>query len=126
MITKQFLKENPNYIFVFGDNKKRIGKKGAAKLRDMPNSYGFITKKAPNNRKESFYTPYEYQSIFEKEKEKLKNEIKENPNKTFLISKIGSGLANKFEIFEEVIKPGLKDLIQYENVKFLFNVNKKN
>ena len=66
-ITKKFLQENPNVIFVFGDNLLRKGKGGAAKLRDEPNTYGFITKKAPNNQDSSFYRPIEYRYIFEEE-----------------------------------------------------------
>ena len=99
IITKEYLKENPNHIFVFGDNTIRKGKAGGAILRDEPNSYGFITKKFPNNKDESFYKPDEYRSIFVKELIKLKRMIKLFPEKTFLISKIGSGLANRFGIF---------------------------
>jgi len=46
-ITESFLNENPNTIFVFGDNLKRIVCGGAAALRYHKQSYGFITKKYP-------------------------------------------------------------------------------
>lgn len=45
IVTKQFLDNNPNAIFVFGDNLLRVGYGGAAILRDHPQTYGFITKK---------------------------------------------------------------------------------
>lgn len=119
-VTKSYLRQNPNHIFVFGDNLKRKGYGGAAKLRDEPNTFGFITKKAPNNSDGSFYQPEEYREKFEVELRRLKKEIERNPDKTFLISKLGGGLANKYKIFQKVIKPGLKELKQYENVQFLY------
>jgi hypothetical protein len=33
-ITKKYLENHPNHIFVFGDNSLRQGKGGAASLRD--------------------------------------------------------------------------------------------
>jgi len=120
IITKEYLNNNPNYIFVFGDNTLRKGKGGAAKLRDEPNSYGFITKKYPNNQNNSFYKPEEYQYVFDIEFEKLKDLIIKNPNKKFLISKLGAGLANRYHIFEEIIEPQLQKLKKYLNVSFLY------
>lgn len=119
-ITKTYLKNNPRHIFVFGDNYLRYGKGGAATLRDEINTYGFITKKEPNNNDSSFYRPDEYKSIFDTELKKLKRVIEKNPNNLFLISKLGGGLASKYNIFEQVIKPGLDELKIYNNVKFLF------
>ena len=121
IITAEFLDENPNYIFVFGDNLLRKGKKGAAILRDHPQAYGFITKKIPNNYNSSFYKPHEYQEIFQIEYLKLVNKIKRNPDKVFLISKLGSGLANKYHIFEKVIEKSIKKLeFKFSNVICLF------
>jgi len=119
-ITKSYLRKNPNHIFVFGDNLQRFGKGGAAVLRDEPNAYGFITKKAPNNNNGSFYRPEEYQEKFNTELKRLKKIITREINKTFLISKLGEGLANKYNIFEKVIQPGLEELREFDNVKFLF------
>jgi len=121
-ITRKYLRENPDKVFVFGDNLLRKGKKGGAVLRDEPNTYGFVTKKAPNNLDSSFYRPSEYKEVFRHELNDLINVIEANPDKTFLISKIGSGLANKYNIFEKVIKPGLAKLKKYPNVEFLFKL----
>ena len=117
-ITEEFLKDNPNCIFVFGDNLLRKGYGGAAKLRDCINSYGFITKKYPNNFNSSFYTKEEYLSVFEEEKEKLIYLIENNPDKIFLVSKLGGGLANKFHIYEDIIKPWI-DTLSYDNIVIL-------
>lgn len=119
-VTKEYLRSNPDHIFVFGDNTLRTGKGGAAKLRDEPNTYGFITKIYPNNNFDAFYKPRIYGGIFKKELKKLIRQIERNPDKTYLISKLGGGLANKYKIFQKVIKPGLEPLKQYSNVKFLW------
>ncbi len=119
-ISKKYLRDNPDHIFVFGDNKIRRGKKGAAFLRDEPNSYGFITKKIPSYKFDSYYKPKEYKVVFKREILYLKLEIESNPSQTFLITELGSGLANKYKIWEKVIKPGLEELRRYSNVVFLW------
>lgn len=119
-ITKEYLRENQNCIFVYGDNTIHKGTGGAAKLRYEPNTYGFVTKKYPSNEISSFFTIEEYLPVFEKEMQKLIKKIESNPDKIFLISKLGSGLANRYGIFEQIIFPGLKRLAIYKNVKFLF------
>jgi hypothetical protein len=118
-ITKEYLLHNPDHIFVFGDNLLYRGYGGAAALRDLPNTYGFITKKAPNNNDESFYTPEEYESIFINQLNSLIVNIEFNTNKMYLISKLGAGLANKYNIYEKVIEPRLKVLTIFPNVIML-------
>jgi hypothetical protein len=121
LITKEYLREHPDHVFVFGDNLLRQGKGGAATLRDEPNTYGFITKKAPNNKDESFYRPDEYVPVFAKEVLKLGMEMVLNPEKTYLISKLGAGLANKYGIWEKILEPQLKVAFEfYPNVRFLW------
>ena len=115
-VTEKFLRDNPNVIFVFGDNTIRKGKGGAAKLRGEPNTHGFITKKYPNNNDESFYHVEEYIKVFGDELDLLTDKIKSNPDKTYLISKLGSGLANRYNIYESVVEPNIGILTQYENV----------
>lgn len=120
-ISRSYLNKNKDVIFVFGDNNIRKGNGGAAKLRDLENTYGFITKKFPSNTLSSFYKPDEYQGLYTSEIDKLKKYIINNKHKTFLISKLGSNLANKFKIFEEIIEPNIKnDLSDLKNVKFLW------
>ena len=118
-ITAEFLQENPNIVFVFGDNLVKAGKGGAAKLRDEPNTYGFLTKKYPNNKDSSFFRPKEYKNIFYREFLYLIKEIKKNPEKTYIIPDLGSGLANKYKIYEEVIQSNLKRLKALKNVVIL-------
>ena len=120
-ITPYYLSKNLNIIFVYGDNTLHRGKKGAAICRDSVNAYGFITKKYPNNNKESFFKSKEYFEIYQQELKKLMLALINHPEKTFLISRLGDGLANKYGIFKKVIEPQIKDdLLQFENVEFLW------
>ncbi len=120
-ITKEYLRENPNHIFVFGDNTLHKGRSGAAILRDEPNTYGFITKKKPSSNFGDYYTIEKFKSVYESEINKLKEEISKNPNKLYLISKVGAGLANKHLIWEKIIEPNIKiDLKGFKNIKFLW------
>lgn len=122
IVTKEFLDNNKDAIFVFGDNIIRQGYGGAAILRDHPRAYGFITKKYPDNKDESFYRPEEYKVNFLASAVELMLFIEQNIDKTFYISQLGGGLANKYKIWEKVIRPGLiKYFSKYENVIFLWD-----
>ena len=119
IITQEFLDNNPNAYFVFGDNLERRGYGGAAKLRDHPHSIGFITKKFPDNHDGSFYKPEEYSPVFFEELKKLKTIIAKRPDKMFYISQLGGGLANKFYIWQRLIRHNLvRNLEKFDNVIF--------
>jgi hypothetical protein len=121
IVTKEFLDENPNAVFIFGDNLHRVGYGGAAALRDHPQTYGFITKKNPDNMDESFYRPESYNIDFLVYVVELRIFIEKNIDKTFYISQLGGGLANRYKIWEKVLKPGLeKYFSRYDNVIFLW------
>lgn len=121
-ITKDFLDENTNSYFVFGDNLERWGYGGAAKLRDHPRAIGFITKKFPDNQDESFYKPEEYSAVFFEELNKLKNLVEEKSDKTFYISQLGGGLANKYHIWQKLIHHNLVDTLSHlDNVVFCWS-----
>ena len=118
-ITQYFLDSNPNAYFIFGDNVERRGYSGAAKLRDHPHALGFITKKFPDNRDTSFYHVEEYTEVFFEELEKLVRTVKSRSDKTFYISKLGSCLANRYQIWELLIEPNLiQRLKDLDNVVF--------
>ena len=120
VITKEYLDLHPEVIFVFGDNQLREGLGGAAKLRHHKQSYGFITKKLPSNQDDAFYKPEEYLKIYYTELHKLMDYIMAHSNYRFFISQIGSGLANKYNIWEEVIELSIEVLLQFKNVTFLW------
>lgn len=118
-ITQEFLDSTPNAYFVFGDNLERWGHGGAAKLRDHPHAIGFITKKFPDNKDESFYKPEEYSPVFFEELSKLKKIIQKRPDKIFYVSQLGGGLANRYKIWEKLIRHNLvRALTPLDNVVF--------
>lgn len=124
LITQEFLDSNPDSYFVFGDNLERWGHGGAAKLRDHPHAIGFITKKFPDNKDSSFYKPEEYSPVFFEELKKLEKIITKRPDKKFYISQLGGGLANKFRIWESLIRDNLvRSLEKYKNVVFCWDDN---
>jgi hypothetical protein len=95
---------------------------GAAILRYHPHAIGFITKKYPDNKDGSFYKPEEYSPVFFEELKKLKRIIQSKPNKTFYISQLGGGLANKFRIWQKLIRHNLvKELEIFDNVIFCWD-----
>lgn len=126
-ISKDFLRSHNECIFVYGDNLIRKGTAGAAEFRNEINSYGVITKKYPSMDDKSFYRPEEYVEVFKKELNLLINKMICEYNKIFLISKIGAGLANRYNIFEYLIIHGLSDEIinrkMINNCIFLFNID---
>jgi hypothetical protein len=46
--TVELLRDNPDSLFVFGDNTHKVGKGGQAIIRDEPNAFGIATKVSPN------------------------------------------------------------------------------
>ena len=50
------VKANPNKIYVFGDNTKRVGTGGQAQIRNNPNAMGIATKLAPSMDDSAFMT----------------------------------------------------------------------
>jgi hypothetical protein len=120
-ILREYPKDNPYDILVYGDNYHRRGTRGVTLLQDESIVYGFITKKTPSSNPEDYFTLEEYHSVFERELEKLVDEITRNPKKQYLISRIGGGIANRYGIFESIIEPRIKkSLKQYRNVEFLW------
>lgn len=118
-ITFQFLDENPKSYVIFGDTLQKDGKCEVAKLRTHPHSIGFITKKFADNDETSFYRPEEYSPVFFEELKKLKTLVQRNPSKTFYITKLGSGLANRYRIWELLIHHNLVLALEnFDNVVF--------
>jgi hypothetical protein len=122
LINQYFLDSNPNAYFIFGDNLIREGCGGAAALRYHPHAIGFITKKFPDNKDESFYKPEEYSPVFFEELKKLKTLIQKKPDKTFYISQLGGGLANRYFIWQKLIRHNLvRELGDLDNVIFCWD-----
>ena len=91
-ITPQVCKDNPNTLYVFGDNLEGWGKKGQSVIRDEPNTFGIPTKTSPS--------VYMTDDQLHKNKEELlwafcKLELlAKNYQKIYIIPHIGEGLAD--------------------------------
>lgn len=63
-ITRNMLREEPNNLFVFGDNVIQHGFGGQAKeMRGEPNAVGIPTKWKPNNERESFFYDFQFPAV---------------------------------------------------------------
>lgn len=96
-ITRNDLRMNPDWLFVFGDNLQRRGRGGQAReMRGEPNAVGIPTKRAPSMDRRAFFSDADYAEVepfvseaFERIEEHLAlNKIVVLPTKG-----IGTGLA---------------------------------
>ena len=63
-ITRQMCRDNPDTLFVFGDNMKGKGFGGQAHfMRGEPNAVGIPTKWVPTNTPKSFFTDDDFQTV---------------------------------------------------------------
>ena len=64
-IERDDLRNNPDAVFLFGDNVRRTGMGGqAAAMRGEPNALGIATKWAPDNRETSFFSDDDLDRIY--------------------------------------------------------------
>ena len=60
-ITRQDLLDNPDRIYLFGDNVQRQGFGGQAKeMRGEPNAIGIITKKKPEHTPDAYFMQWDW------------------------------------------------------------------
>ncbi len=61
-ITREYVKANPDKLFLFGDNLEDRGFGGqAAAMRGEPNAVGIPTKKKPSMDEDAFFTDNEFE-----------------------------------------------------------------
>lgn len=61
-ITREYVRENRDKLFLFGDNLERRGLGGqAAAMRGEPNAVGIPTKKSPSYRDDAFFSDDEFE-----------------------------------------------------------------
>lgn len=59
--TRAIIRANPDWYFVFGDNLLRQGLGGQAReARGEPNTIGIVTKRAPHNGEDAFFTDKDF------------------------------------------------------------------
>lgn len=79
-------------LFVYGDNDLKTGKGGQSIIRDLPNTVGIPTKKAPNNLAQSFYNDNELGLNMEKISIAINNVIEKSKHyKIVYLSEGGLG-----------------------------------
>jgi len=119
VVDAALLDQDTGSYFVYGDNESRQGTAGAAALRHHPRAIGLITKRAPGTKPSECFKPEEYIKPFFQQLKQLEDIIKNAPHQKFYISKVGSGAANKYYIWQLLIKPNLVVALQeYDNVVF--------
>ena len=98
VITRDKIKENPDVLYLFGDNLLRKGLGGQAKeMRGEPNTLGIVSKKYPSNDISSFYTDedfYPWLEVFSSDIRSLAEKINSGQYKALVIPPIGVGLAD--------------------------------
>jgi hypothetical protein len=97
-ITRKYIQEHPETIFVFGDNMQETGLGGQAlEARGEKNAIGIPTKWAPNNQPSSFFKDEDYHRVVPHINEifrKLKYEKDTNGFSIVFFPGIGEGLAD--------------------------------
>lgn len=96
-ITRGKIKENPDVLYLFGDNLIRKGLGGQAKeMRGEPNTVGIVTKKYPSNEENSFFTDLDYKMFRDQlalDLGEVRMRINSGEYKALVIPQIGGGLA---------------------------------
>lgn len=63
-ITRQMMRNEPDKLFVFGDNMARFGLGGQAKeMRGEPNAVGIPTKHSPSTCNEAYFRDSDFDSV---------------------------------------------------------------
>lgn len=61
-VTREYVRANPDRVFLFGDNVEQRGFGGqAAAMRGEPNTIGIPTKKSPSYSDDAFFTDDEFE-----------------------------------------------------------------
>jgi len=64
VITRDYVKDNPDMVFIFGDNDERDGMGGqAGEMRGERNAIGIPTKKKPSATDDSYYTNHQLRLV---------------------------------------------------------------
>lgn len=96
-IYRQDLRDNPDWLFIFGDNDLRLGYGGQAKeMRGEPNAVGVRTKWAPGMLPQDFFKDRDYVNIvamIDYDLRKVKEKLQEGGVVVFPLAGLGTGLS---------------------------------
>ena len=110
---------NPNKIYIFGDNLCGVGKGGQAIIRDCHNAYGIPTKRAPSMNSNAFFSDRfdEYEAIKAKiEKLIILDHCKTDITFVFPTAGLGTGLAKMNQTSPKLFKYMNKMLYKFFGV----------
>ena len=119
--TADFIRQNSDKIFIYGDNDLRTGKGGQAVIRGLDNTIGIRTKKGPSNKPIAFYSDKEFVENCKKITEDLLLiNSKLCAGKTIVLSNggYGTGLADlksKAPMTYQFLSDSLKSLFEFDN-----------
>lgn len=95
--TRQIIQENPDWLFVFGDNLERAGYGGQARAaRGEPNAVGIVTKRKPYHSPDAYFSDDdldEYERANAGTWEKLFDVVEDGGTVVWPEDGIGTGLA---------------------------------
>lgn len=110
---------NPNKIYIFGDNLCGIGKGGQAIIRDCSNAFGIPTKRAPSMNSNAFFSDQfdEYEAVKAKiEKLITLDRYKTDITFVFPTAGLGTGLAKMNQTSPKLFKYMNKTLYNFFGV----------
>lgn len=97
-VSRSMLVNEPETLFVFGDNLLRKGRGGqAAEMRGEPNAVGVPTKKAPSNDETAFFTDDDFEeavSTIEGDLKRIADHLKAGGRVVWPSDGIGTGFAD--------------------------------
>jgi len=121
-ISRSDLMDNPDKIYVFGDNNKRYGLGGQAKeMRGELNAFGIPTKWAPLTSDDAYFSDAQYDvvaKIFDFHFKKLKSHIENGTSVVFPTDGLGTGLSQlpqRAPKINELLQNLISDLEQFAN-----------
>lgn len=121
IIKRGKVRQNPDVLYLFGDNMVRKGLGGQAKeLRGEPNTVGIITKKYPTNKENSFFRDDDFKlfrDLLIEDMEIVISKIQSGIYKAIVIPKIGVGLAKLPQYAPKcwkLLQTSLKSLDRYD------------
>jgi len=117
-------KENPNKLYVFGDNTFRVGSAGQASIRKESNSFGIATKVSPSTTTDAYFKDDSeiHWAYIKSDIEKLKEISKDYDVIVFPADGLGTGLSdmpNKCpRLFQKMVDLLIRDF-DYDMSKFI-------
>ena len=120
-LNSKYLREHPNHVVVVGTMGGGIPiPRDVQEVLLSPQVHVFPTKRSITGYRQDYYTVAEYLPVFERALERLEGQIAQHPAFTFIITMVGAGSADEYDIFSEVVKPAFVDrLRRFPNVELV-------